>query len=176
MSKSKCIQHCYHKANHNQSTLDGFIFSLHEAINAARLPLIGVEPMAICQESVKVEILPVIHEKTVKVEIPPAIQGESVEVIFPLTNQEDEIGWEDDLGNVCMELVPRFMDGMFFEHRPGKTWKKADDMLSISTINQLLILHNFVTLWLKGYGKIDASLQIAQQWHEGNGRHYACRV
>ena len=51
--------------------------------------------------------------------------------------------------------------------------KKAGNTLPITQINQLLILQNFATLQLKGYGKIEASLEIAQQWHEGEGKHYA---
>ena len=54
--------------------------------------------------------------------------------------------------------------------------KKGGDTLPISQVNQLLILHNFATLRLKGYGKMEASLEIARQWHEGEGMHYARKV
>jgi hypothetical protein len=43
----------------------------------------------------------------------------------------------------------------------------------ISHINQLLVLRNFATLRLKGVGRMDASEAIAQQWHSGEGVHFA---
>lgn len=48
--------------------------------------------------------------------------------------------------------------------------------LPLSKVNQLLILRNFATLRLKGDGKIDASREIARQWHEGEGVHFARKV
>src|SRR5262249_1801869 len=48
--------------------------------------------------------------------------------------------------------------------------------LPLLQINQLLILANFATLRLKGFKCINASLQIAQQWHEGQGAWFARRV
>jgi hypothetical protein len=39
-----------------------------------------------------------------------------------------------------------------------------------------LIICNFVTLRLKGLNCIPASLEIAYQWHEGQGAHFACHV
>jgi len=57
-----------------------------------------------------------------------------------------------------------------------KDMKKGSDTLSISQVNQLLILHNFATLQLKGYGKMEASHEIVQQWHKGEGMHYAHKV
>ncbi|PBK80390.1 hypothetical protein ARMGADRAFT_1092278 [Armillaria gallica] len=42
--------------------------------------------------------------------------------------------------------------------------------------NQLLILRNFATLRIKGFKRIEASLNIARQWHEGEGCHFAHRV
>jgi hypothetical protein len=40
----------------------------------------------------------------------------------------------------------------------------------------LLILRNFATLRIKGYGRIAASKEISRQWHEGKGTHLARRV
>ena len=48
--------------------------------------------------------------------------------------------------------------------------------LPVSQVNQLLIIRNFATLHLKGYNQIDASLDIACQWHEGEGVHFAQKV
>ncbi|PCH35242.1 hypothetical protein WOLCODRAFT_36273, partial [Wolfiporia cocos MD-104 SS10] len=47
---------------------------------------------------------------------------------------------------------------------------------TMSQINQLVILRNFATLRLKGYCRIPASLEIARQWHEGDGAYFARRV
>jgi hypothetical protein len=54
--------------------------------------------------------------------------------------------------------------------------KKRGDTLPLSKVNQLLILRNFATLRLKGYRTIAASIEIAQQWHERDGTHFACKV
>jgi hypothetical protein len=39
-----------------------------------------------------------------------------------------------------------------------------------------LIIRNFATLRLKGLPRIPASLEIARQWHEGEGAHFARHV
>ncbi|KZT63123.1 hypothetical protein DAEQUDRAFT_680923 [Daedalea quercina L-15889] len=46
----------------------------------------------------------------------------------------------------------------------------------LTEINQLLILRNFATLRLKGFERIPASQEIARQWHEGEGVHFARRI
>ena len=43
-------------------------------------------------------------------------------------------------------------------------------------INQFLILRNFATLQIKGIGCIVASQEIARQWQDGTGLHFAHRV
>lgn len=48
--------------------------------------------------------------------------------------------------------------------------------LSLSQTNQLLILRNFATLRLKGFSITNASIEIARQWHEGEGVHFAKQV
>ncbi|KAF8238549.1 hypothetical protein L208DRAFT_1241989 [Tricholoma matsutake] len=80
MSKSKRTQHRYRKASRNQKTLDGFIFSMHKVVHAPRLPqssaghdVINSEAVTIRQESVEVEIPPVICEESVEAQIQPVI-------------------------------------------------------------------------------------------------------
>jgi hypothetical protein len=46
----------------------------------------------------------------------------------------------------------------------------------LSRLNQLLIISNFATLRLRGVSRTQASLEIAQQWHEGQGNWFAQRV
>ncbi|KAJ6546396.1 hypothetical protein DFH09DRAFT_1087719 [Mycena vulgaris] len=48
--------------------------------------------------------------------------------------------------------------------------------LSATQHNQLLIIRSFATLRIKGLKRIQASLEIARQWHEGNGNHFARRI
>ncbi|KAI9435017.1 hypothetical protein BJY52DRAFT_1230983, partial [Lactarius psammicola] len=46
----------------------------------------------------------------------------------------------------------------------------------LTSMNQLLLLRNFATLRIKGIGRMAASHDIARQWHEGEGIHFARRV
>jgi hypothetical protein len=69
-----------------------------------------------------------------------------------------------------------------------RSWKELreqlkDDIVNahkkrakLTTINQLLLLRNFSTLRIKGIGRMAASQEIAQQWHEGEGVHFARQV
>lgn len=54
--------------------------------------------------------------------------------------------------------------------------KKNSKTLPLSRVNQLLIIRNFATLRIKGYGRMAASHEIARQFHEGEGVHFARRV
>ena len=47
---------------------------------------------------------------------------------------------------------------------------------SITQINELLILRNFATLRIRGDGRIAASMQIARQWTDGVGTHFARQI
>ena len=54
--------------------------------------------------------------------------------------------------------------------------KKTQKSLTLSEINQYLIISNFATLCLKGQTQMQASLDITHQWHEGEGNWFARRV
>ena len=54
--------------------------------------------------------------------------------------------------------------------------KKNGKISPLSQVNQLLIISNFATLRLKGVSRTQASLEIARQWHEGQGNWFARRV
>ena len=54
--------------------------------------------------------------------------------------------------------------------------KGAKTGLPFSRVNQLMLIRSFATLRLKGLGRIEASLEIARQWHEGEGKHLARKV
>jgi hypothetical protein len=48
--------------------------------------------------------------------------------------------------------------------------------LPLAQVNQLLLIRNFCILMNKGFSRIEASVQIALQWHTGEGVHFARRV
>jgi len=54
--------------------------------------------------------------------------------------------------------------------------KKNSKTLRLSRINQLMVLSNFATLRLKGVPCMQASMEIARQWHDGGGMHFARRI
>jgi len=55
----------------------------------------------------------------------------------------------------------------------GMAHKRHD---TLTCINQFLILRNFATLRIKGLGRIAASQEIARQWTDGAGVHFARQV
>ena len=183
MSKSKHTQRCYHNANNDQKKLDRFSFFACTVVCIPRSSksgtehaVINSEGVTIRQESVEVEIPPAIREESVEVQIPPAICEECVEVVIPPalgSDQDDKNRWEYDVDE-CVHGGKVDVHGWeVLQEQIKKDMKKTGNTLPITQINQLLILQNFATLQLKGYGKIKASFEIAQQWHEGEGKHYA---
>ncbi|KAF8545695.1 hypothetical protein OG21DRAFT_1528312, partial [Imleria badia] len=89
--------------------------------------------------------------------------------------REAEEAWEDELeererGGVEVrgwsELREQIKDDL----------SKRAKTIPLSHINQLLLIRNFATLRLKGLGQIEASLEIAWQWHEGEGAYFARKV
>jgi len=48
--------------------------------------------------------------------------------------------------------------------------------MTLTQINQLMVLHNFATLYLKGLKCIVASEQIAEQWYEGHSIYFTCQI
>jgi hypothetical protein len=73
--------------------------------------------------------------------------------------KEDVRGWE--------ELREQIKADLEMAHRQN---------VALTQINQLLILWNFATLRMKGFGRITTSQQIAAQWHDGVGTHFACQI
>ena len=54
--------------------------------------------------------------------------------------------------------------------------KKHSKILPLSQLNQYLIISNFATLCIKGLSCTHTSLEIAWQWHEGEGNWFAHQV
>jgi hypothetical protein len=57
-----------------------------------------------------------------------------------------------------------------------KDLKKGEKILPVSQSRKLLLIRNFATLRLKGFGRIEASQQFALQWHRGEGAHFARQI
>ncbi|KAJ7939270.1 hypothetical protein B0H13DRAFT_2301032 [Mycena leptocephala] len=86
---------------------------------------------------------------------------------------EPEDGEEWELEAEVLNLVPKTVANIrpwdeLRDQIKGEL-KKKSKLLPLSKVNQLLIRRNFATLRLKGLGKMDASTEIARQWHEGEG-------
>ena len=54
--------------------------------------------------------------------------------------------------------------------------KKGEKTLPVSKARKLILICNFATLRLKGLGQVQASQEIAQQWHQGDGTHFVCQI
>jgi hypothetical protein len=54
--------------------------------------------------------------------------------------------------------------------------KKNSRKLALSEINKLMIICNFATLRLKGRSRMEASLEVAAQWHEGDGVWFSRKI
>jgi hypothetical protein len=83
-----------------------------------------------------------------------------------------EDDWEEELAeeahcgqHICgwLELCEQIKTNLKTKHKS----------LTLTQHNQLLILCNFATLHLKGVKHIAASLEIAHQWHDGQGEYFA---
>ena len=198
MNKSKRTQCRYQKATRNQKTLDSFFSQCipglpESAEHALAVICSDSESVTIRQESIEVEIPPLaatqeniinidfetavpgvaaIREESVDIEIPAASQEEHVEA----TIEEYENDLEEDLDE-CIHGEGVDIRGWQELRQQIKTeLKNHGDTLPITKINQLLVLRNFANLRLKGYSKIEASTEIARQWHEGEGKYYARKV
>jgi hypothetical protein len=65
------------------------------------------------------------------------------------------------------ELREQIKDDILKAYRENKMHTQA---------NQLTILRNFATLRIKGLGRINASKDVARQWHKGEGVHFARQI
>jgi len=92
-------------------------------------------------------------------------------------NTEDLDGWEEEIDET---LTPNMeiRDWEALRSQIKADLKKKHKSLPLSQMNQLMILRNFANLRLKGYGRIEASYKITQQWHEKNSpnSHFARRI
>jgi hypothetical protein len=91
-------------------------------------------------------------------------------------NDEDLEDWEADLDESVRGLKSHVCNWSDLCKQIKDHLKKNSKTIPLSQLNQLLIISNFATLCLKGVSQIQASLEIARQWHEGQGNWFAQRV
>ncbi|KIL54192.1 hypothetical protein M378DRAFT_188729 [Amanita muscaria Koide BX008] len=87
--------------------------------------------------------------------------------------------WEEEIhDNLNTQLKEKADIRSWHELRDQIKKDLKKNHYTLSQINQLLIIRNFATLRLKGYGRMEASMTIAEQWHEGTGSqvHFSRRV
>jgi hypothetical protein len=85
-------------------------------------------------------------------------------------------GGEDEIEEEAQGPKPHVRDWADLRKEIKDNLKKNSKTLPLSHINQLMIISNFATLRLKGVSRTQASLEIARQWHEGEGNWFARRV
>lgn len=185
MSKSVRTQERYRKANRGQTTLGAFAFTStpkHANTKQSR-------PSEVTPEETSEGLLQ-IRQESIEVEIPPDplntrgvvnVREESVEVRIPPSNwdpvPDDEAGGEEWEGAVDEYIQGGNEIRSWTELREQiKADLRAKKTLPVAETNQLLIIRNFATLQLKGFGRIAASNEIARQWHESEGVHFARKV
>ncbi|KAG1846010.1 hypothetical protein C8R48DRAFT_779746, partial [Suillus tomentosus] len=88
----------------------------------------------------------------------------------------DDETWEDKLMLSAGGDIMRFRDWSEMRKNIKSDLKKNSKSFSLAHINKLTILSNFATLCIKGCSRIQASIEIARQWHEGEGIHFARKV
>ena len=117
---------------------------------------------------------------------PSAIEEElvsppTIEEVLPSSSSaegnaapRDEL-WEEELDEHVM-VGADIRTWEVLREEVKKELKRGKQTLPLSQINQYLIICNFATLRIKGLSRIAASQEIARQWHDGQGAHFARRV
>ena len=196
MSKLKRTQQRYRKANRDQTKLDAFGFGKQSKRLNVEGPLsdgqtqlaeYGSEAM----DNTNEEVLVPIRQESVPVDLRMSSDGSETENQQLLASSDDighpssdkldeeqelrEDQWEAELDD-CVLHGGEIRSWEDLRAQIKADLKKKSKTLPLSRVNQLFIIRNFATLILKGYGRISASREIANQWHEGEGIHYARRV
>ncbi|KAH9011560.1 hypothetical protein EDB85DRAFT_2228358 [Lactarius pseudohatsudake] len=94
---------------------------------------------------------------------------------FPDENEEIMEEWEHEL-DLAVQSPKEVRDWGELRKQIQDDLKTGHRKLSLSQINQMMILSNFATLRLKGTSRIRASEDIARQWHLGEGVWFARRI
>jgi hypothetical protein len=92
-----------------------------------------------------------------------------------LTDEE----WEAELDECLAPNSTEIRDWSTLREQIKRDLARKYKSLPLSQVNQFMILRNFATLHLRGLGRIDASKEIARQFHqklEGSSDHFARRI
>ena len=103
------------------------------------------------------------------------VESNSESAVNKMDDKELE-DWECELEDSVQGPTSNVHDWLDLRKQIKDHLKKNSKTLPLSQINQLLIVSNFATLHIKGDSRTKASLEIARQWHEGQGIWFACRV
>ena len=91
----------------------------------------------------------------------------------PADHDEEVEDWEAELEEVVEGPKGQIRDWESLHTDIKKHLKKHSKTLPLSQLNQFMIICNFATLQLKGLSWTQASMEIARQWHEGQGNWFA---
>ncbi|KAJ6507587.1 hypothetical protein DFH09DRAFT_1101123 [Mycena vulgaris] len=94
----------------------------------------------------------------------------------PSPDEEGIREMEAEFDTLVSKAVEKIKDWVELREQIKLELKKKGKGLPLSKMNQLTIIRNFATLRLKGFGRMAASKEIARQWHEGEGNHFARQV
>lgn len=103
------------------------------------------------------------------------LSGELKTVAEPKPEDHDEEvkDWEAELEEYMEGPKAHIQDWADLRVHIKKQLKKESKTLPLSRLNQLMIISCFATLCFKGYSCTQSSIEIARQWHEGEGNWFA---
>jgi hypothetical protein len=94
----------------------------------------------------------------------------------PVEEGADMEAWEEELEQDINNLPIEIKDWAALRTQIKADLKKNAKKFALSQINKLMIICNFATLRLKGRSRVEASLEIAAQWHEQDGVWFSRKV
>lgn len=164
MSKHSRTAYHYKKTWKNQRKLDTFKFTIQSSIEEPCISECSDTKVQVYKESVEVQVLSEaevqVWKETVEYQIPPL----SLEEI-------KEEAWEEEVNEAIISSSLKVKPWDALQEQIKEDLKKGKKKLPMSNLNQLIVLYNFATLRIKGYGCMAASTEIAQQWSEAEGVH-----
>ena len=104
---------------------------------------------------------------------------ENIESPQNSAQRQDEMEtWEEELEQDVSNCPAEIKDWATLRTQVKADLKKGvkAQKLALSKFNKLMIICNFATLRLKGRSRMEASLEIAEQWHERDGVWFSRKV
>jgi hypothetical protein len=206
MSKSKRTQERYRKQNKDQTSLTCLGFSIKSAVDTISHPIIANNNTARSPQIMttsaqpqpsETDVLPPSGSRTRSASVlsdPSTDAGDRTDRDDPssladVQEVDEDVGgeiqaegldeqeiYESDLEEAFQGPKCAIKDWSELRKQIKTHLRKHSKSLPLSKINQYLIISNFATLRLKGLSRTQASIEIANQWHEGPGNWFARRV